>query len=360
LTAVTVRVATEHPYDVRIGPGVLSQLAPTRASFARSVVLSDSNVAPLLAARCVQDEGDLVVVPAGEGSKSFATLERVLDAMTERGLDRTSAVVALGGGVIGDLAGLAASLYHRGIAFVQCPTTLLAQVDASVGGKTAVNLAGGKNLAGTFWQPSLVLADTDALVTLPQDEYRSGLGDVVKTALVEGPDALAHLEGAADALARREPEALMHVVQACVSTKAGIVARDEREGGERKLLNLGHTFAHGIEHAAGYGTIPHGICVAVGLVLAARAGRELGLLDEAELPERLEQLLGRLGLPRDLDALRTSSRRALGADELTAGMQHDKKGAAGAPRFVVPRRAGRIELDVPIGREVLAALFAGR
>jgi 3-dehydroquinate synthetase len=267
----SVRVGTEDPYDVRIGRGLLSEVAGTTAPYSRRAVLSDDRVAPLYLARIDGGGRDAVppglvpamVVPAGEGSKCFATLERVLEYLAENDFDRASCLVALGGGVVGDLAGLAASLYMRGIAIVQVPTTLLAQVDASVGGKTAVDLAAGKNLAGTFHQPAVVLADTDTLSTLPDAEFRSGLGEVVKSALLEGEPALTWLERCSRPIAERDPDVLAEVVERCVRLKAAIVERDPEEKGERRVLNLGHTFAHAIERAAGYGSVPHGIAVAV-------------------------------------------------------------------------------------------------
>jgi len=326
---------------------------------------SASLVASAATARMVFDIGVTAIdapsmaVPAGEASKRFATLERVLEFLAASDLDRSSCVVALGGGVVGDLAGLAASLYMRGIAVAQVPTTLLAQVDASVGGKTAVDLAAGKNLAGTFHQPAVVLADPETLATLPEVEFRSGLGEVIKSALLEGESALAELEGSLAAITRRDPDALAPIVERCVRMKAGIVERDPREKNERKQLNLGHTFAHGIERAAGYGAVPHGLAVAVGIVLALRAGRAVGLLADADLPERVDRLLGGLGMPRDLRSLREACGARLPAEEILAGMRHDKKGAAGSPRLVLPRAAGRVEIDVEVEpqalREILGA-----
>jgi 3-dehydroquinate synthase len=240
---------------------------------------------------------------------------------------------------------------------VQVPTTLLAQVDASVGGKTAVDLAAGKNLAGTFHQPALVLADTETLATLPEVEYRSGLGEVVKSALIEGEPALAGLERSLAAITARDPDALAEVVERCVRLKAGIVERDPRERGERKKLNLGHTFAHAIERAAGYGAVPHGVAVAVGIALAFRTSRATGLLVDPGLPERTEKLLRALGMPHDLRSLRESSGSGLSTEALLAGMRHDKKGVAGSPRLVLPRAAGTIEVDVQIEARQLEAVL---
>ena len=354
-----VQVQTEPRYEVRIGRGLLAKVATSAPSSSRVAVLTDENVARLHRAKLAGLDGapTLAVAP-GEASKSFATLERVLDFMAAAGLDRRSVLVALGGGVVGDLGGLAASLYMRGIACVQAPTTLLAQVDASVGGKTAVNLRAGKNLAGTFHQPSAVFADTDALATLPDGEFLSGLGEVVKSALIEGEAALARLEQSADALVARDADALASIVAACVRTKAAIVAHDPLERGERKHLNLGHTFAHGIEHAAGYGRIPHGIAVGVGILLALAAARDSGKLAEPELLERVRELMSRLRMPTDLATLRKSSSRSLAPSEILAGMRHDKKGAAGKPRLVLVTRPGVVVADVEVDASVLKRCLA--
>jgi 3-dehydroquinate synthase len=354
-----VHVATEPRYEVRIGPGLLADVDRATSEYSRRAVLSDEHVAALYRSK-LGLAGDVpsLAVPPGEDSKSFGALERVLDFMAECGLDRRSCLIALGGGVVGDLGGLAAALYMRGIALVSLPTTLLAQVDASVGGKNAINLERGKNLAGTFHQPALVLADTDTLATLSDEEYRSGLGEVVKSALIEGEAALAFLERNADAIVARDRERLAEIVAVCVRTKATIVARDPREHGERKSLNLGHTFAHAIEHAAGYGTIPHGVAVGVGLLLALSLSRELGVSKDATLAERVRDLFLRLGMPASLDALRHSSRAPLTADEIVSGTWLDKKGSAGKPRFVLIEAPGKLALDVEASVAVLGRCLA--
>lgn len=356
-TERVVHVATDPPYDVRIGRGILGGIETETARFTRRAILTDENVEPLHAGRLASLGAPVIAVPAGERSKRLATLERVLDFLAASGLDRGSCLVALGGGVVGDLGGLAASLYMRGIACVQAPTTLLAQVDASVGGKTAVDLEAGKNLAGTFHQPSTVFADTETLATLPEVEIRSGLGEVVKCALIEGEEALASLERAAPAIRAREPDVFDAIVERCVRLKAEIVRRDPKETGERKTLNLGHTFAHAIERAAGYGTIPHGIAVGVGITLALRLARVAGRLEDAGLPGRIERLLESLDLPSDLAALRRSQAGFPGAKALALAMRHDKKGAAGIPRFVLPRRAGIVERDVEVEAASLESIL---
>ena len=349
---LAVDVGTAAPYRVLIGRPVLSRVEACIAG-ARAFVLSDTNVEPLHREllRGLEEAPTLAIEP-GEASKSLGVLEELLEAMAAAGLDRGSVLVAFGGGVVGDLGGLAASLYMRGIDVVQCPTTLLAQVDASVGGKTAVNLPAGKNLAGTFHQPRAVFADTEVLATLPDEELAAGLGEVVKTALVGGEELLARVETAADRLVARDPDALADAVAGCVRVKAEVVARDEREGGPRKVLNLGHTFAHAIERAAGYGRIPHGVAVGTGLVLALALSRQLGVLRDDDLPDRVTALIERLGLCATLDGLRSRYDVPLKPDALLAGARHDKKGRASEPALVLPRAAGDIETDVPAGGAV--------
>ncbi len=346
MTLRTVEVAVEPPYTFHIGRGA-SQRAGARAQgWSRTFVLTDANVARLHGA-LVRDlpRATVHAVAPGEDSKSFRVLEHVLDAMVAAGCDRASGLVAFGGGVVGDLGGLASALYHRGIPFVQVPTTLLAMVDSSVGGKTAVNLAGGKNLAGAFHQPVEVFADTSTLTTLPDDEYRSGLGEVIKTAVLDGP-LLERVAAAAASVARRDPDALAEIVEACVRVKAGIVRRDPFEKGDRKLLNLGHTFAHAIEHVAGYGRVPHGVAVAVGVALAAEAGSIAGLEVEPALIQRVRELARQLDVPVDLAELLRRYGIPLDPDALVAAMTRDKKARGGHPEYVVPLGPGAVVRDV--------------
>jgi 3-dehydroquinate synthase len=352
-----VTVATRRPYEVEIGPGAMESLAEALGG-APAAVLCDTNVERLHASALGPARAlpRLALAP-GEAAKSFATLEQVLGFLLEAGLERNAKLVVFGGGVLGDLGGLAAALFLRGIEFVACPTTLLAQVDSSVGGKTAVNLRGGKNLAGVVHQPARVLADTALLATLPDEELRSGLGEVVKSALIGDAGLFALLERDSEQILARDAERLAELVSRCVRVKAAIVARDETERGERKLLNLGHTFAHAIERAAGYGTVPHGIAVGVGCVLATRLSARLGRLDDPELPERLTRLLTRLGMPSDLAELRTRCGARLTPAELQLGMRHDKKNRSGRPAFVVPRGLGRVEWDQEADPELVATLL---
>ena len=353
MSLVRVRIETARPYEVVVGPGALDAIGEAHSL----AVLTDETVDRLHGARLPVDAPRLAL-PPGEAAKSFATLERVLDFLVAAGLDRSSTLAALGGGVVGDLGGLAASLFMRGIALVHCPTTLLAQCDSAVGGKTAVNLAGGKNLAGTFWQPRAVLADTLTLATLPERELRSGFGEVVKTALVGDAELLELVEQRAPALLSRDAELLAEVVARCARVKGAVVAADEREAGERRKLNLGHTFGHAIERVAGYGVVPHGEAVATGLVLAAGAAARTGVLSDPALPERLGRVFAALGLAPTLADLRTRFATPLAAQDLVAGMRHDKKGRAGAPEFVLPRAAGRLECGRALEPGLLLELLA--
>jgi 3-dehydroquinate synthase len=344
--AIEIFVDVDPRYAVRVGPRCL-ELVREFIGDRACAVISDERVAPLYFARLGLD-APLLELERGEASKSLANLGRALEFLAEAGLDRDSIVVALGGGVVGDLAGLAASLYMRGIAIVQCPTTLLAQVDASVGGKTAIDLEAGKNLAGTFHQPSAVFADTSALATLDDDEFRSGIGEVVKSALLDGDDACAWLDRRAAALASRDETASTEAVERSIRLKARIVASDPRERGPRKALNLGHTFAHAIELASGYGTIPHGVAVAVGVRLALELANDVGVLADRDLPARLDRWLAALALESSLDALRRRHRVALEPQALFDAMRLDKKGSRGAPRFVLLAKAGEPRLDVAV------------
>ena len=286
----TVRVDLgERSYDVLIGTGLLARAADlvhARLGAARCAIVTDANVAKHhlgtleQALAALGRHAGTAVLPPGEATKSFASLARVCERLLETGLERGGLVVALGGGVIGDLAGLAASLVRRGVRFVQIPTTLLAQVDSSVGGKTGINTPQGKNLVGTFHQPSLVLADIGLLATLPEREFRAGYVEAAKYGLLGDAAFLGWLERNWPAVAAQESAALAHVVATSVAGKAAIVARDETETGDRMLLNLGHTFGHALEAWAGYSDrLLHGEAVAIGVCLAFELSRELGLVD---------------------------------------------------------------------------------
>jgi len=276
-----------------------------------------------------------IVVADGEQAKSWQALETIFDALLAAHCGRDTLLVALGGGVVGDLAGFAAAVYQRGIPFVQVPTTLLAQVDSAVGGKTAINHARGKNMIGAFHQPLAVISDVTALDTLPDRELRAGLAEVIKHALALDPAFVDWLESSIEKLLKRDRAALTYAVKRCCELKAGIVAADEREAGVRALLNFGHTFGHAIEAGTGYGSWLHGEAIAAGMVMAAQLSKGLGLIGESEVA-RVSGLLRRAGLPLHGPAL--APQRLM---QLMAG---DKKAAQGKLRFVVLEGLGRAAL----------------
>nr|WP_222934320.1 3-dehydroquinate synthase [Caulobacter sp. 17J80-11] len=323
-----------------VGAGLIAsagQLIRPLARGGRAAVVADETVAGLYGSAIVQALADaglrvsLVTVPPGEGSKSFAELERLCDRLLGLGLDRKDLIVAVGGGVIGDLAGFAAAIYMRGIDVVQIPTSLLAQVDSSVGGKTAIDTPRGKNLIGAFWQPRLVLADLDVLATLPERELKAGWAEVVKYGLLGDADFFARLE--ADGIGGD----LAHAVARSVEMKAEIVAEDPRETGRRALLNLGHTFAHALEAEAGFdGSLLHGEAVAIGMAQAFRLSARLGLCPEADA-RRAEAALAAAGLPTTMAEVKGAP---FAAERLIDHMARDKKAEAGQLVLVLARGIG--------------------
>jgi 3-dehydroquinate synthase len=279
---------------------------------------------------------DLLVVEAGETSKSVEVADHLWQKLLELGADRKTAIVAVGGGVIGDLAGFAAATFARGLPLIQAPTTLLAQVDSSVGGKVGVNLPGAKNMVGAFWQPRGVLIDTSVLDTLPEREYRSGLAEVVKYGVILDADFFAWLEAHVSQINRRDSAALQQIVARCCRLKADVVEQDERElTGLRAVLNYGHTFCHAFETLTGYGQLLHGEGVAIGMDCAARLAERLGRVDRSFI-ERQRQLLESLGLSVQAPAVDDKDVLAL--------MARDKKSEHGRLRFVLPTRLGHVEL----------------
>ena len=324
-------------YPIMVGSGLLSrpELYDELLTASDLLVVSHPSIWALWGQRLVAGlDGRRIhhhLAPEGEQHKTLAGLAGIFDAAVEAGLHRDCAFVALGGGVVGDITGLAAACYQRGVAFLQVPTTLLAQVDSSVGGKTAVDHPGGKNLIGAFYQPVGVLADTDTLATLPDRELRAGLAEVIKYALIMDTGFLLWLETHLSDLLARQPAALEHAILTSCRHKAAIVGRDEREQGERALLNLGHTFGHAIETATGYGEWLHGEAVAVGMILAAEFSRRLGWL-AADDVARIRELIRRSGLPCDPPRL--------GASRMLELMALDKKVRSGRIRLVLLRRLG--------------------
>ncbi len=332
-------------YDIAIGQGLAKNSAAffqERAPFSHAVVITDGNVETphgRALAETLAEAGasvDLVVVEPGETSKSVPTAVALWEKMLELEADRKTAVVAVGGGVIGDLAGFIAATYARGLPFFQVPTSLLAQVDSSVGGKVGINLPKAKNMVGAFLQPRGVLIDTETLHTLPDREYRSGLAEVVKYGVILDADFFAYLEAHVEGLLRREADVLVPTIARCCRLKADIVQQDELEqSGLRAVLNYGHTFGHALETLSGYGGMLHGEAVAVGMVCASRLAELLGRIDP-ELTERQRRLLWALGLPTEVPPCNP--------DELLRIMRHDKKAAHGQLRFVLPSRLGHVEL----------------
>lgn len=333
-------------YPIVIGSGLLGDAALLQKHVpGRDVmIVSNTVVSPLYSGKVREALGDRRVVeatlPDGEEHKTLATVARVLDVLVANRFGRDCTIVALGGGVVGDMAGFAAACYQRGVAFVQVPTTLLAQVDSSVGGKTGVNHPGGKNLIGAFHQPQSVVADTETLRTLPDRELRAGLAEVIKYGLICDAQFFAWLEDHLDELLAHEPTALAYVIRRSCEIKAEIVGRDEREQGDRALLNLGHTFGHAVESATGYTKWLHGEAVGAGLMMAATMSQECGQLTSADV-ERLRRLLERTGLP-------TSAREVPAATALQH-MRMDKKVKAGRMRLVLLRGIGasHVTADYP-------------
>ena len=305
MSTTTLRVELgSRAYPIHIGADLAgdARLYAPHVAGRRAAVVTNETVAPLYAVRveaalaAAGAQPMRIVLPDGEAFKDWQHLDRIFAALLEAQADRRTVLVAVGGGVVGDMAGFAAAAYQRGITHLQVPTTLLAQVDSSVGGKTAINHPLGKNMIGAFHQPAAVIADTATLATLPPREYAAGLAEVVKYGAIGDLDFLAWMEREAEALLRREAGALTHAIRRSCELKAQIVAADERESGVRALLNFGHTFGHAIESAAGYGNWLHGEAVAAGMVLAARLSARLGRMDPGEA-DRLEALLARFGLP---------------------------------------------------------------
>lgn len=351
----------DHSYEILIGPALLAHLGRRmRDAGVRGdavAVVQDAAVADLYGktvTASLEDAGFRVVpitIPSGETSKCLGQLGEVYDALAAGRLDRSSAVVALGGGVAGDLAGFAAATYLRGIDFVQVPTTLLAQVDASVGGKTGIDLECGKNLAGAFHQPRLVLVDLDTLKSLPQREYLAGLAEVIKYGIIADAGFFEYLKSNREAVLAHHVDELAHLVARSCEIKAEVVGQDEREAGLRAILNYGHTIGHAVEAVAGYGKYLHGEAVALGMVAATWLSHRLGWLGAAEV-EQVSHLIASYGLPVRLGEY-------LDPAALLAAMKLDKKTRSGTLRFVLAREIGRVEVapvEEALALEAVAAV----
>ena len=341
MTAATLQVALgDRSYPIHIGAGLLArtELYAPHVRGRRAAIVTNETVAPLYAARleaALAAAGatcQRIILPDGEAHKDWRTLDAIFDALLQAQADRRTVLVALGGGVVGDMAGFAAATYQRGVPHLQVPTTLLAQVDSSVGGKTAINHPLGKNMIGAFHQPLAVVADTATLETLPAREYAAGLAEVAKYGAIFDEPFLAWMEAHADALRARDAQALAHAIRRSCEIKALIVEEDERESGRRALLNFGHTFGHAIESAAGYGEVLHGEAVAAGMALAARLSARQGRIAEKDA-KRLVTLLERLGL--DVKAPRFAP------DVWLRYMGRDKKNEAGRITLILLDALGR-------------------
>jgi len=348
----------ERSYPILIGHGLLSDptLLGSHLAARQILIVTNETVAPLFAAELIATLPgrtiNTVALPDGEAYKTLASLEAIMTALLELRYERGCLIVALGGGVVGDLAGFAAACYQRGVDFVQIPTTLLAQVDSSVGGKTAVNHPLGKNMIGAFHQPRAVLADLDTLRTLPDRELRAGVAEVIKYGLIDDPHFFVWLERNIERVLARDPIALVHAVERSCRDKARIVRLDEREAGLRALLNLGHTFGHAIEHAMGYGEWLHGEAVAVGLCMAARMSARIGMLSGEDCA-RTVNLMARAGLPTTPPAQLTPS-------ALLEAMRVDKKNKDGRIRLVLMSALGEAVLTDGYSEDALEATLAER
>lgn len=347
----------DRSYEIHIGSDWLPQLMPWLDFIPRTsatMIITDANVAEIAGRRLLElmrSVGFKVALsdfPGGEDHKNLTTVRALTEKMVEFGLDRHSTVIALGGGIPGDVAGFAASVYMRGIRYIQVPTTLLAQVDSSVGGKTGVNLPQGKNLVGTFHQPSLVFIDVSFIKTLPEREYLTGLAEVIKYGIIWDSSFFGFLEQNQTAIGTRDPECLQHMVHRCCAIKADIVAQDETEGGIRALLNLGHTFGHALEALTGYYRYNHGEAVAIGIILAARLAAESDRLSPGD-HERIKNLIFSLGLPTTYERLASS--------DIINQMRKDKKSVGGRMQLVLPTGIGTCQIFGDISENQIARIL---
>ena len=342
-------------YDIDIAAGLIGQARCYADAIRgeRVLIVTNETVGPLYVgavstALAESHQVDTLVLPDGEQYKTLDTLEKIYDRLLEGSYGRDATIVALGGGVIGDIAGFAAASYQRGIDFVQVPTTLLAQVDSSVGGKTGVNHTLGKNMIGAFHQPTRVLADVDVLETLPAREFAAGMAEVIKYGLIRDAAFFDWLETNIDAINARQPELLIEVIRRSCANKAEVVAADERESGQRALLNLGHTYGHALEAELGYGQWLHGEAVAAGMCMAADTARRLGWLDDAQC-ERIERVISAANLP-------VAPPRELERTRIRALMGRDKKVEAGTLRLVLMRGIGSAVVTSDYGDTLDATL----
>jgi 3-dehydroquinate synthase len=349
----------ERSYPILIGENLLTRLGSECSQLSlgsQCAVISDHNVAPLYAKatlKSLQRSGFnpvLMTVPAGETAKSLKSVQLCYDQLAKHRLERKSFIVALGGGVVGDLAGFVAATYLRGIPFVQVPTTLLAQVDSSVGGKTGVNLKAGKNLVGAFYQPKIVLCDLATLDTLPPREFRAGFAEVIKYGIIYDLALFQRLERDLDKLVKLDSETLSEVIARCCEIKAEVVGQDETESGLRAILNFGHTIGHAIEAISGYGKYLHGEAISIGQVAAAKLSVKLTGLS-AKDADRIEKLFQRAGLPNKIKL------NPAQMTKLFAAMKLDKKVSAGEIKFVLAERIGNVKWGQKVPAELIGEVL---
>jgi len=346
----------DRSYPIHIGAGLLSrpELILPQLAQKRVMIVTNTTVAPLYLAplKAMLEAAGVtvaqVVLPDGEAYKTWETLNLIFDALLTERAERKTTLIALGGGVIGDMTGFAAASYQRGVPFIQIPTTLLSQVDSSVGGKTGINHPLGKNMIGAFYQPKVVLADTATLKTLPARELSAGLAEVIKYGLIWDAEFLAWLEANMDRLRALDPAAIAHAIYRSCEIKAQVVGQDEREGGIRAILNLGHTFGHAIETGMGYGNWLHGEAVGAGMVLAAQTSQRMGWISQGDVA-RTRALIRAAGLP--------DVAPDLGVDRYLEYMGHDKKVEGGKMRFVLLKRLGEAAITAEVPPEVLIAVL---
>lgn len=359
MTHENIRVELgERSYDIVIGSEIIGGVGEALKGFAlspRIALVSNPTIMELyggLAENSLRNSGFdpiVITIPDGEEYKNLLWMEQIWSELLKCRLDRNSAVLALGGGVIGDMAGFAASVYMRGIRYVQLPTTLLAQVDSSVGGKTGVNHILGKNMIGAFWQPSLVWVDVNTLSSLPKNEFLAGLAEVIKYGVIWDEEFFNYLDKNKDAILSLEAGALAHIIARSCRIKADVVSRDEREAGLRAILNYGHTIGHAIETTTGYTHYLHGEAVAIGMKVEADLAVQIGLMSEEEAV-RVKRIIESYGLPTDLP-------KSVGSEEILEAMELDKKALAGQLRFTLPEKVGRAKVNEPVGKDALMALF---
>jgi 3-dehydroquinate synthase len=347
-------------YAIKIGVGLLNRLGTECAQIKlgpRCAIITDDNVGRHFARTALKSLATsgfapvLITVPAGEKSKRLGVMEKCFEQLAAHRLERNSFIVALGGGVVGDLAGFVAATYLRGIPFVQVPTTLLAQVDSSVGGKTGVNLRAGKNLVGAFYQPQLVLCDLEALKTLPKREYVSGLAEVIKYGVIYDAILFAQLERNLPKLLERNVDTLAAIIARCCEIKADVVGQDETEGGLRAILNFGHTIGHAIENSAGYGKYLHGEAIAIGQVAAAKLSHQILGLPSGDVA-RIEKIFVRAGLPVRIKLNLASRKR------LFAAMKLDKKVIGGEIKFVLAEKVGKVVWGCKVPSDLIDEVLA--